>query len=88
MHLHAEQLAHAEATARLTGLISALDAWNAEAEQEPTGPTDEWLTVQQAAARLGLHPDTVRARLKAGTLLGLVDGRTMRVRLSAVAERS
>lgn len=31
---------------------------------------DEWLTVEQVAARLQVHPETVRVWLREGTLKG------------------
>src|SRR3954454_10742521 len=35
---------------------------------EPTGGPDQWLTVSEAASRLGWHPDRVKSALRRGRL--------------------
>jgi len=35
---------------------------------EPTAGLDQWLTVSEAASRLGWHPDRVKSALRRGRL--------------------
>jgi excisionase family DNA binding protein len=44
------------------------------------------LTVREAADLLGVHPETVRRLIHAGRLVGLRDGRRLRVEPSSFAE--
>jgi excisionase family DNA binding protein len=48
--------------------------------------TEELLTVDEAAARLKLQPDTVRRMIRAGRLRAQKLGRGWRVPVSALAE--
>jgi excisionase family DNA binding protein len=44
-------------------------------------PQDEWLTIQQAAARLECSADTIRRRIASGEIEARGSGKTRRVRL-------
>lgn len=48
--------------------------------------TEMFLTVEQVASRLQLHPDSVRRQLKRGTMRGIKRGTRWRVPESAVEE--
>jgi len=44
-------------------------------------PPNEWLTIQQAAARLECSADTIRRRIASGEIEARGSGKTRRVRL-------
>ena len=48
--------------------------------------TEQFLTIEQAAARLQVHPITVRRHLKSGILRGKKQGKLWRVPESALTE--
>lgn len=48
--------------------------------------TEQYLTIEQAAARLHVHPVTVRRHLKSGLLRGKKQGKLWRVPESALSE--
>lgn len=83
-HLQAEQVAHAEATERLTHLLNTLRRRTQEAAQQTDAPADEYVTVKEAAARLGVCVETIRAHLKRGLLPGVAAEGVWRVNMAAL----
>lgn len=49
---------------------------------------EQLLTVEEAAERLKLHPETIREHLRAGILRGIKKGRSWRIPESALLEPS
>jgi excisionase family DNA binding protein len=49
--------------------------------REPTPSPLEFLTVTEAANQIGIHPETLRRRIRAGTLRAYGRPRTLRVKL-------
>ena len=45
-------------------------------------PAPEWLTIAEAAKELGVHPDTIRRRIEAGSLEAKGYGKTRRVKIT------
>jgi excisionase family DNA binding protein len=45
---------------------------------------EQWLTLAEAAAALGVSPDTVRRRIRRGELVARHDARQLRVRVDSV----
>jgi len=57
-------------------------------KDEVKGMAEMYLTPEQVAARLQLHPETVRRQLKSGVLRGVRRGRVWRVPESALRSPS
>jgi excisionase family DNA binding protein len=51
-------------------------------QSEPTAALNEMLTVEQAAARLGVHVSTIRKRIKEKALPSQRVGRAIRIKSS------
>jgi excisionase family DNA binding protein len=64
---------------RLTGEATAA-AVLVLAEATQAGALEEWLTVEQAAARLGVHVSTIRKRIREGSLPHQRVGRSIRIK--------